>query len=225
MPLFLVALLWPARAPGLALAPAYVLGAGVIAVIPSLVHSAFYLPRNAPFLYVAMSFIIALAGGDLVRKTLANRSTARICASLGLGLALAVSALYLAGNLPPLGAVFFVENGKHAMSCNSIGAIGLEADELRLLRETARGSVAVFSGVRGPFKIQATSFSPGVVRRLSGGQKPTLVLAEEYQRLRQYDCLVVRRKGQTKQLTNHFAPQHYQLDGRRVGNLFFFKKK
>ncbi len=232
MPLFLVALLWLARAPKLALAPAYVLGAGVIASFASLLDASWYLPRNASFLYVAMSFIIALAVGDLMKKTLAHKSTARLCASLGLGLALAASALSLAGNLPSAGDTLFTKKQRHAAACKNIGAFGLTAAELRRLRETARGGVTALPGIRAPFKVQADVYAPfWVVRRLLGGNKP-VVLAEEYHKKwqQQYDCLVVRRDGHAKQLTNHFAPHHYRLEGGRVYKLkhicrFFHKEK
>ncbi len=250
LPLFLVALLWLARAPRMQLAPVYLLGAGIAFTAWSLASAATYLPRNAASLHVAMSFVIALAVGDLVGKTLGNRPALQGGASAGLLLLFLAGAAALMGRdkMPAPSHVFFNEidirdcrhcavlgswhrhwrkrnqSRERMRNCVSSAAIGLAEDDLRYLREKTTGDVTAFPGISGKFKFN-TRPMPGRLRIfLADAKEPELLLADEYRKHRRHDCLFAYRQGETRQITNFLAPQHYALED-RVGNFFFFARK
>ncbi len=225
VPLFVAALAWLLKAPKISLIPVYLLGAGVIFTSWSFSNSSLYLPRNMASLYVWMSFIIALAVGDLVGKTLANRPNLQAGALLGLALAFLVSAAALVADLPSLADTLFEENKERLQNCDSIGAMGLAKSDLRTLRENVTGDVAAFPGLRGPFKKRADySMTPWILDLMFEGKEPRTALDQEFQRLLRHDCLVAHRQGDTREITNFLAPQQYrELD--RAGNFFFFASK
>lgn len=225
IPLFAAALAWLLKAPKASLIPVYLLGAGIIFTSWSFSNSNLYLPRNMASLYVWMSFIIALAVGDLVGKTLANRPNLQAGALLGLALAFLASAATLVVGLPALADTLFEENKERLQNCDSIGALGLAKRDLLTLRENVKGDIAAFPGLRGPFKKRADySINPWILDLMFEGKEPRTALDLEFQRLLRHDCLVAHRQGDTREITNFLAPQRYQMLD-RMGNFFFFASK
>ena len=195
--LFAASLSWLAKSPKRQLVPAYVLGIILVFVIWSLSNSAVYLNRNLASVYVAMSFIVALGVGSFVRNWKYKNVLEWI---------LALVFVWLTGRIvyemPSLNRTFWERNAERIEACSSIGAIGLSKKDLQAFDE--KEAVVVFDQVRGPFNISQDS--------------------QKFEKYLKYDCLVVCRKGQSKQISNFFAPQRYRLSD-RVGNLFFFELK
>ena len=202
--LFAMSVFWLVRRPRIRLAPVYALGLLIILVIWSSVNSAVYLTRNLASVHVAMSFMVALGAGSFVESLKwKHKHVAAACSALAV--------LLLAGELvgrqyrmPSLVGAFFERNVERMETCGTIGAVGLSKQALGALRGSRDDGITVVDGVRGGFNL---SQDPGVF--------------DEYL---QYDCLIVHREGQSKQISNFAAPQRYQLSD-RVGNLFFFSRE
>ena len=202
--LFAVSLFWLVRRPRRGLAPVYVLGLLIIFVIWSFVNSAVYISRNWAFVCVAMSFIVALGAGSFVERLKSkHKYIAAVCSGLVVVL-MAGELVRLQYRMPSLVDTFFERNVERIETCSTIGAIGLSKQALRALSSSRDDGVTVFDGVRGPFTI---SKSPSVLDKYI-----------------QYGCLIIHRKGQSKQISNFIAPQRYRLAD-RVGDLFFFSRE
>ena len=202
--LFAVSLFWLVRRPGRRLAPIYVLGLLIILVIWSSVNSAVYSSRNMAFVYVAMSFIVALGAGSFVESLKSkHKYIAAVCSGLVVML-MAGELVRLQYQMPSLVDTFFERNVERIETCSTIGAIGLSKQALRALSSRRDDGVTVFDSVRGPFTV---SKSPGVLDKYV-----------------QYGCLIIHRRGQSKQISNFIAPQRYRLAD-RVGDLFFFSRE
>ena len=202
--LFVVSLLWLARRPRMRLAPIYILGLLIIAVNWSALNSATYLTRNMASVYVAMSLIVALGAGSVVASI---RSKHQYVAAACSWLVVALMASELVRHQSQMAALedtFVERNAERMNTCGTIGTIGLSKAALRALSYGRDGAVTVFDRVEGPFNI---SENPGI-----------------FDKYVQYDCLIVHREGQSKQISNFVAPRHYQLSD-RVGNLFFFSRE
>ncbi len=213
VPLFLAALAWLALPPRRRFAAVYVLGAFIVFVLWSMVGAAYYTSRNVPSVYVAMSFVIALGAGDLLGRL--SRASSPVLARIGAGASAGLALLFLGASLSlasgirPVNEAFFRQIGRPVQACTGTAAIGLTEGELRLLRRRAKGPVDGFPPIRGPVRVKPDG-------------RP-----EAFSRLRkflEYDCLVVRRSGFAKHVTNYLALESHTL-GARTGNLFFFKKK
>ena len=201
--LFAASLAWLAKAPRRQLAPVYVLGLLVVFVLWSFMNSAVYLARNMASVYVAMSFITALGAGSFVENLRPKRrGIAAACSALVIAL-MAGQLVAVGSGMPSLTGTFFERNGARIETCGTIGAVGLPDAALGALSARRSDGVTFFDQVRGPFTI---SGNPGV-----------------FDRYLRYDCLIVHREGQGKQLSNFAAPQRYRLSD-RVGNLFFFER-
>ena len=202
--LFAVSLFWLVRRPRRRLVPIYVLGLLIILVIWSSTNVAIYLDRNMASVYVAMSFIVALGVGSFVESFKPkHKYAAAICS----GLAVVLMASELVRHqyqMPSLVGTFFERNVERMKTCGTIGAIGLSKQALRALSSSRNDGITIFDRVEGPFNIS---------------QDPQV-----FDKYLQYDCLIVHRKGQSKQISNFVAPQHYRLSD-RVGNLFFFSQE
>ena len=202
--LFVGSLIWLVRRPGRPLVPIYVLGLLIILVIWSFVNSATYMTRNLAFVYVAMSFVVALGAGNLVAGIKSkHKHAASACSSL--------IVVMMVGQLvahqyrsPSLVDTFFERNVERMGECSTIGAIGLSKRALRALPSSEDQAVTIFDGVEVPFNLS---------------QDPRV-----FDKYLQEDCLIVHRKGQNKQISNFAAPQSYQLSD-RVGSLFFFSRE
>ena len=202
--LFVVSLLWLARRPRMRLAPIYILGLLLVVVSWNLLNSAVYSSRNMASVYVAMSLVVALGAGSIVESI---RSKHKYVAAACCWLVVALMASELVRHqyqMPALEDTFFERNVEQMNRCSTIGAVGLSKPALPTLSFSWDGYVTVLDRVEGPFNI---SENPGVF--------------DEYV---QYDCLIVHRQGQSKQISNFVAPRHYQLSD-RVGNLFFFSRE
>ncbi len=200
--LFAMSLFWLVIRPRRHLAPIYVLGLLIILVIWSFVNSAVYMPRNLASVYVAMSFIVALGAGSFVESL---KSKHKYAAAVCSGLVVVLMAGELVRHqyrMPSLVGTFFERNVERMETCGTIGAIGLSKQALRALSSSRDDGITIFDRVEGPFNIS---------------QDPQV-----FDKYFQHDCLIVHRKGQSKQISNFAAPQHYRLSD-RVGNLFFFE--
>ncbi len=218
---FPLAFLWLLKSPRVALVPVYVLGAVVVFTLWSMLDAAGYVDRNVAAPYVAMSFIVALAAGDLAGKTLVRRPGLQAGATLGLLLVFIIAAGALLSDIKPLGNVFLDKNRARIQSCRTIAAIGLADDDLRALRSRTRGDVAAFPPVRGPFKFKQKEVPNYISKRLRLDGVEVPELAEKFRAFQRHDCLVAHRREQTKQVTNFLAPLYYTSWG-RTGNFFLF---
>ena len=199
--LFAVSLFWLVMHPRRRLAPVYVLGLLIIFVIWSFMNSAVYDSRNMAFVCVAMSFIVALGAGSFVESLKSkHKYVAAVCSALVVVL-MAGELVRLQYRMPSLVGTFFERNVERMETCGTIGAIGLSKQALRALSSSRDEGITIFDRVEGPFNIS---------------QDPQV-----FDKYLQYDCLIVHRKGQSKQISNFVAPEHYRLSD-RVGNLFFF---
>lgn len=197
---FALGMAWLARSPALRLVPVYALGAAAVLVLWSFSDAVVFFRRNMAPVYVAMSLVAALAAGDLFKRIPAGG--VRTGASAGLALLLAGSASSLFWGMPSLGAEFFDRIRSPVQRCETVHALGLEARDLRALREAARGEVAAFPRPGPPLRPvrDADVFAPPG----------------------EYGCLVVRRGKDTRQVTNHLAREKGYTLRERVGPLFFF---
>ena len=201
--LFALSLFWLVRRPRRRLAPVYILGLLIILVIWSFVNSAVYSYRNLGFVYVTMSFVVALGAGSFIESLKPkHKYVAAVCSGLVVVL-MAGELVRHQYRMPSLVDTFFERNVERMETCGTIGAIGLSKQALRALFSSRDDGITIFDRVEGPFNIS---------------QDPQV-----FDKYLQYDCLIVHRKGQSKQISNFAAPQHYRLSD-RVGNLFFFSR-
>lgn len=205
---FLGGLLWLAIPPRRRLLPLYVLGALIILSVSSFSNQMVYMVRNLASIYAAASFIIAIAVGDLL-----NRSPDRRIAGAA-SLALLLPALFAATahrlqEIEPIKKTFLKDIGPAVSHCDSLAAIEMPGDDVRVLRERVRGEVAAFPRVPRYFQDTPISYVQFKEKIFS-----------KYQ---DYQCLVAYREkhSNTKQVTNFFGPKYYRL-ARRRGNFFFF---
>ena len=200
--LFVISLLWLARRPRMRLAPLYILGLLIIVLNWNSLYSAVYSSRNMASIYVAMSLVVALGAGSSVASLRSkHKYVAAACSWLVVAL-LASELVRHQYQMPALEDTFFERNVERMKMCSTMGAIGLSESALGALSSSQRPYY--FDGVEGPFNISET---PGL-----------------FDKYVQYECLIVHRQGQSKQISNFVAPQHYQLWD-RVGNLFFFSRE
>ena len=201
--LFLVSVAWLALRPSRRDVGLFALVAVIVALSLSLSGSAVYLSRNAAILYVAMSFIVAVGAGSYARSNRGARS-GRVAVALCVAV-FVVGVGDRALGVSSLSSVFFERNATRISRCDSVAVIG--APEKRLRRFVDGKDVAFFDRIRPPFNLSA---NPHML-------EPPWYF-EEYLA---YDCIVALRRGQTRQITNFFAPQSHRLAS-RVGNWFFF---
>ena len=178
--------------------------AGLIALIlciaaglASLIDSAVYLTRNLAVFYVAMSFVASVGLGRYVGSNPGGRGQRAVlafCVAVFM-----VGAADRALAIPSLSGVFFERNAERIAECGSVAAIGVSEEKFRKFVDNP--DIAFFGRVRGPFNIS---------------EEP-----EYFDKYLSHDCVVAWRQGQTKQITNFFAPQSHRLAS-RVGNWFFF---
>ena len=201
--LFVASLLWLAHAPKRQLVPVYVLALGIAFFIWSLSNTPYYYSRNMASVYVAMSLVVALGVGDFLKSGISVHKNVSGVFSLGLMLVFAwgVGNVFL-NRISPLSETFFERNAERIETCSSIGSIGLSNDDLQALGKDE--TITSYDQIRGPFIFHEDR-------------------EEIFGKYTQFDCLVVRRQGQTKKVSNSFAPQPYNLVD-RIGNLFFFVK-
>lgn len=191
------------------LAAVYGLGVMAAVVVWSLSNASIWSARNVAAVYVAMSFIVALGAGEIL-ETAADKFRKSAQTFPRMYSAAAVSVFFIAAIavpavlLPSLDGIFAGEVRAQAR-CDDIAALGLsEEDAVRL---TGRNDVEVFERIDG----SAAAGADGRMERSS----------EWYKKYTDFDCLVVRRRGQNKHISNYFAPFTHELSI-RVGNLFFF---
>ena len=202
--LFALSLFWLVRRPRRRFAPIYVLGLLIILVIWSFVNSAVYSYRNLGFVYVTMSFVVALGAGSFIESFKPkHKYVAAVCSGLVVVL-MAGELVRHQYRMPSLVDTFFKRNVEQMRTCGTIGAIGLSEQALGALSSNRDGGITIFDRVEGPFNIS---------------QNPQV-----FDKYLQYDCLIVHRKGLNKHISNFAAPQHYRLSD-RIGNLFFFSRE
>ena len=188
------------------LALVYVLGIVVALVVWSLSNAAIWAGRNTALPIVAMSFILALGAGRLtepagVRGSGEGRSRVYSAGAVAVFLSLQPRRFPPYGCLPRSGCSlgrFRAETGR----CGDIAAIGLsKADAVRL---TGRSDVTTFERLEGPYRSSRDEGVEGV---------------RWYEKYTGFDCLIVKRRGENKHISNYFAPLTHRMSS-RVGNLF-----
>lgn len=195
--LFLASAAYLALRPKFNLAGVYALIILVAATVASMSSSAVYLERNLAIVYVAMSFVIALGIGRFVRSG-ARAGIRDIVATICLS-AFVVGGADRAFAVRSSPTSFFERNAARIADCGSVGVVGISEDVFRRFVDTDRA--VFFEGVRGPFNLSSDP--------------------SHFDKYLAYDCVVALRRGQTKQITNFFAPKSHGLVS-RVGDWFFF---
>lgn len=197
--LFFVSSVYLALRPARRDAGVYALIVFALTVIVSMANSAVYTERNLAIIYVVMSFVIALGAARLFRS--GRRGGGReLVAALCLSVFI-VGAAHRALLILPLTTSFFERNAARIEDCGSIGVVGVSEDVFRRFVDT--DEIVFFKGVQGSFNL---SLNPS-----------------HFDKYLAYDCVIALRRGQTKQITNFFAPQSHRLAS-RVGDLFFFDR-
>ena len=151
------------------------------------------------FVYVAMSFVVALGIGRFVRSG-ARPGIRDVVATICLS-AFVVGGADRAFAVRSSSTSFFERNAARIADCGSVSVVGISEDVFRRFVDTDRA--VFFEGVRGPFNLSSDP--------------------SHFDKYLAYDCVVALRRGQTKQITNFFPPQTQRLAS-RVGDLFFFDK-
>ena len=177
----------------------YVLGALILFFTWSLSNATIYLPRNAAPLYVAMSFIVALAAGDAAKRLARGAGAFRYRGAVGLCVLLVVAALQAP---PSVEDVFFGKNAGKIRDCEDVAVLGLPREQA--VAAIGRSDAAAFENFAGPFVS-------------SGGGR-------WFEKYVNRDCVIVKREGQNKHISNYFAPLTHDMVDRR-GNIFFYKRK
>ena len=198
--LFLVSSIYLALRPTLRDASIYALITFASAAMVSMANSALYMERNLAIIYVVMSFVVALGVARLVRsdrRGWRRELVAALCLSVFI-----VGAAHRVLAILPLTTSFFERNTARIADCGSIGVVGISEDVFRRFVDT--DGAVFFEEVRGPFNLSSNS--------------------AHFDKYLAYDCVVALRRGQTKQITNFFAPQTHRLAS-RVGDLFFFDRE
>lgn len=201
--LFVFAILWLGVRPRRIYLPVYVLGVASVLILYSLVGGMLYLSRNIAPIYVWISFIVALAMGDAAKHFIRGR------AKRGKTLrgVLAVSLVSIVGfavlsRQPASEDRFFEENAKKLSDCGDLAVLGLRRD--RVIAATGRDDARVFENFTGPFIS-------------SGGSR-------WYEEYTDWECVIVKRKGQNKHISNYFLPISHDLSD-RDGRFFFYIRK
>ena len=196
--------------------PVYGLGVVIVLVISQLSNVTYYLSRNLALLYVAMSFVLALAVGEAARRATESRFRGVVDVLRYRGvvasLAMVAAALIVVFRIPSAEAVFFEKNAATARSCGSLAVFGIARG--RAAAAVGRNDIAVFERLDGPFRLDGPvmdSRSPGEIY-------------SEYNKYVDYDCVIVKRRGENKHISNYFAPLDHDMSD-RVGELFFYKRK
>lgn len=205
--LFLASSVWVAVRPNRRDAGLFALIVLTVAVLASVSDSAVYRARNLAGLYVVMSFVIAVGIGRYVASEVGGGGGGpRIAAAFCVAVVVVGAADRVLG-IPSLAGVFFERNATRIAECGRVAVIGLSQERFRKFVD--REDIVFFERVRGPFNI---SENPDMLKY------PWYF--EEYLA---YDCVIALRRGQTKQITNYFAPQSHRLVS-RVGDLFMFDR-
>ena len=200
IPLFAAAAIYLLARPERGFVYAYGLIALIALAVLQMSNYAMYLSRNVVIVYVAMSFIVALAVGKFIEERKGAQRRAGFAAALCFAV-FAAGAGYRALSTPSPSRGFFEANAVRLSECTSLGVVGIPERDTRKFID--RNDTVFFERVRGPFNLS---------------EKP-----ETFDEYLVYECLVVLRQGQSKQITNFFAPQSYRLAD-RAGDLFFFDK-
>ena len=178
---------------------AYALIAFVALGVYQLSNYAVYLDRNTVILYVATSFVVALALGKFIEGGYRAPRRARAAAAFGFAV-FAAGAGYRALSTPSPSQEFFEANTARLSECASLGVVGIPERDAR--KFIGRDDAVFFEGVKGPFDLTDT---------------------KRFGKYLSHECLLVLRRGQSKQITNFLAPQSYRLAD-RAGDLFLFDK-
>lgn len=201
VPLFMAAAIYLLALPERGLVYAYALIALIVIAVFQMSNYAIYLSRNVAVVYVAMSFVVALAAGKFIEGKKGAQRRAGLAAALCFAV-FAAGAGYRALSTPSPSRGFFEANAARLSECASLGVVGIPERDARKFID--RDDAVFFERVRDPFNLS---------------ENP-----EAFDRYLIYECLIVLRRGQSKQITNFLAPQFYRLAD-RAGDLFFFDKK
>ena len=195
------------------LAAVYGLGVVTAAVVWSLSNASIWSGRNVTAVYVAMSFIVALGAGKILenrrqkfRKSAQNfdKTYSAAACVVFLVVTVAVPAIWL----PSLDNIFSGKARGVQTRCEDIAALGLsEKDAVHLI---GRKDIEVFEIIDRPVT--------------SGADGPSGRSPKWYKTYTDFDCLVVRRRGENKHISNYFAPLTHEMSI-RIGNLFFFSPR
>ena len=191
------------------LALVYVLGIVVALVVWSLSNAAIWAGRNTALPIVAMSFILALGAGRFTEPAAtgvrgAGEGRSRMYSAGAVAVFLLAAAAVPAIWLPSPERMFVEQIRAETGRCGDIAAIGLsKADAVRL---TGRSDVTTFERLEGPYRSSRDEGVEGV---------------RWYEKYTGFDCLIVKRRGENKHISNYFAPLTHRMSS-RVGNLFFF---
>ena len=221
---FVFALVWLGGKLERRFLPVYGLGAVIMLVIWSLSNVSVYLSRNLVLPYVAMSFVQALAVGEAARRVAESRfrgvaGGALRCRGVITSSAMVVVALVVVFRIPSAEAVFFERNAATARSCESLAVFGMARG--RAAAAVGWNDIAVFE------RLDGSVIDMNLVRDLRvpvwDSRTPSAIYAE-YKKYVDYDCLIVKRQGENKHISNYFATlNHDMMD--RVGEFFFYKRK
>lgn len=227
--LFLLSMVWFAGSFQKRLIPIYALGAIAVFIIWSTWDASHYFPRNLASAYLAMSFIVALCTGDLIRRIPARWKFIKMNLSAVSVLAFLLVGILLAYGMPSLHDEFFRGIRQSVKSCSNIAAVGLSKKELSSL-DDMKGEIVFFPGIQKPYTLPDVprqhvigTLSPQIKEPIGRLLEENPDLGGIFEKLNGYACLIVYREGHTKQVTNFTAPKTHTLE-RRIGNLFFFKK-
>lgn len=200
IPLFVAAAIYLLARPQRGLVYAYGLIAFIALAVFQMSNYAYYVSRNVVIVYVAMSFIVALAIGKFIEGRKGAQRRGRAAAALCFAIFVA-GAGYRALSTPSPSRGFFEANAARLSECADLGVVGIPERDARKFID--RDDAVFFGRVKGPFNLS---------------RRP-----ETFDKYLAYECLVVLRRGQSKQITNFLAPQSYRLAD-RAGALFFFDK-
>ena len=195
------------------LALVYALGIVIAFNVWSLSNATVYVwgARNSAPLYVAMSFIVALGAGNLMELVARKAGNLRKIVSGACSATAVVAFLVTAVAVPSLRLSslerLFSDNAREAAArCDDMAVIGLsEEDAVRL---GGRSDITVFERLDWP--LRSTEEDGRLVRW--------------YEKYTNFDCLIVKRKGESKHISNYFAPLTHDMSI-RMGNLFFFEPR
>ena len=195
------------------LALVYALGVIIAFTVWSLSNATVYVwgARNSAPLYVAMSFIVALGAGnlmELVARKAGNlgKIVSEACSATAV-VAFLVTAIAVPNlRLSSLEKLFSDDVREAAARCDDMAVIGLSEEDA--VRVGGRSDITVFERLDWP--LRSTEEDGRVVRW--------------YEKYTNFDCLIVKRKGENKHISNYFAPLTHDMSI-RMGNLFFFEPR
>ena len=213
---FVFALVWLGGISRRRFLPVYGLGAVIILTIYSLSNVTFYLSRNLALPYVAMGFVLALAVGEAARRATESRFRGVVGVLRYRGavasLLMVAAALIVVFRIPSAEAVFFEKNAAKARSCESLAVFGMARG--RAAAAVGRNDIAVFERLDGPFRLDGP---------VMDSRSPSEIYSE-YNKYVDYECVIVKRRGENKHISNYFALLNHIMSD-RVGELFFYKRK